>query len=210
MKITWLGHACFLMETDDIRIITDPYDDTIGYPLPGVSCDLVTTSHNHRDHGAVDRVPGTFKVMTGPVEKFGSLTVRTVETFHDQDKGRKRGKNLVHVFDFQDLKVCHLGDLGHQLDAQQVTAIGPVDILMVPVGGVYTITAAEAVKVVESLNPHITIPMHYKTPYLNFELAPVEDFLQYYNSVVKLPFLEVNKESIGSYPPVVVLDYSPA
>ncbi|MGE5416790.1 MAG: MBL fold metallo-hydrolase [Acidobacteriota bacterium] len=208
MKITWLGHSCFLVETNEQRIVMDPYDATIGYPLPQVEADIVTTSHAHRDHGAVDTVHGSPHILNQPGEfKSNQVIITGVETFHDDSQGRKRGKNIVYKVDSEGLSLCHLGDLGHRPDSSLIKKIGHVDVLLIPVGGVYTIAADEALEVAKLLHSEITIPMHFKTSALNFSLAPVEDYIRNFDTVIKLPFLEVTAENISTMSPVVVLEY---
>ncbi|MGE5405726.1 MAG: MBL fold metallo-hydrolase [Candidatus Saccharibacteria bacterium] len=208
MKITWLGHSCFLIETGGQRIVMDPYDATIGYPLPNVEADIVTTSHAHRDHGAANTIPGSPHIVNQSGEFISNqITITGTETFHDGSRGTKRGKNIVYKVNSEGLSLCHLGDLGHRPDGSQIKKIGHVDVLLIPVGGVYTITADEALEVAKLLHPGICIPMHYKTPALNFSLAPVEDYIRNFDTVIKLPFLEVTAENISTMSPVVVLEY---
>lgn len=209
MKIIWLGHASFLIETGNTRIITDPFDEPTGYRIPNISADLVTVSHNHHDHNSVDWVLGKPQVISSPGRsQFRDIEVLGIHSFHDQKKGRLRGTNTIFVIKAEGLAVCHLGDLGHILDPDQLEAIGKVDVLLAPVGGTYTITAAEAVRIVESVKPRVTIPMHFKTPPCTVDLVPVSDFIQHYDQVAKLPYLELSSQEPEQLPEVVVLDYS--
>lgn len=208
MRITWLGHSCFLIETNGQRIVMDPYDDTIGYPLPQVAADIVTASHSHRDHGAVETVQGNPRVVNQTGEfQIGQVTITGIETFHDDGQGKKRGKNIVYQVGSEGLVLCHLGDLGHLPDENQIKKFGHADVLLIPVGGVYTIAADEALEVANLLKPVISVPMHYKTSLLNFYLAPVEDYIRNFDSVIKLPYLEVTVENVSTMSPVVVLEY---
>lgn len=179
VKIRWLGHACFeITAPSGITVVTDPFDEQVGYPLPAVSADVVTVSHNHFDHNNVSVVKGNPRVFKGPgTHEAHGITAKGVATFHDEAGGRKRGKNTVFVFDVGGVRLCHLGDLGHVLTEEQVREIGPVDVLLVPVGGVYTIGAEQAKSVAAQLKPRIIVPMHYLTPDLKFELEPPERFL---------------------------------
>lgn len=136
MKIIWLGHASFLIETGATRIITDPFDETTGYRIPSISADLVTVSHDHYDHNAVDWVLGEPRVVSSPGEtRFQEVDILGIPSFHDQEKGRLRGRNTIFVIKAEGLTVCHLGDLGHLLEPDQLEAIGRVDVLLIPVGG---------------------------------------------------------------------------
>lgn len=135
MKLTWLGHACFLLEADGYRIVTDPYTGVPGYPSLSVSAHAVFCSHGHFDHNAVDCV-------TLLPHRDSPFTVREIASFHDDRGGTLRGGNTIRVFTADGISVAHLGDLGHPLSAEQLAAIGPVDAALVPVGGVYTLDAA--------------------------------------------------------------------
>ncbi|NLB18214.1 MAG: MBL fold metallo-hydrolase [Syntrophomonadaceae bacterium] len=209
MKIIWLGHASFFINTGHYRIITDPFDDTPGYPIPDISADLVTVSHDHHDHNAVEHVSGHPRIITS-LEKvrFGDVEIFGVPTYHDHCQGRERGDNTVYVFKAEGLIICHLGDLGHIPDSAQLEAIGKVDVLLIPVGGRYTISAQEAVEVIRLIKPRIAIPMHYKTPVCPYPITPLQDFAQHFDEVVKLPFLELSSIEDVLLPEIVVLDYS--
>ncbi len=182
MKFRWLGHACFAIGLSSGKsIITDPFDETVGYPDPKLAADIVTVSHQHFDHNAVKMVRGEPKV----VQEEGShnldgVTITGIPSYHDTAKGRQRGNNIIFVIEAEGLRVCHLGDLGHVLEPEQVKGIGRVDVLLVPVGGYFTIGAGEAVKVVEQLQPKYVLPMHYKTDYIELPIHPVDEFLKYY------------------------------
>lgn len=212
MQIRWLGHACFqITGAGGITILTDPPDREVGYPPVDVRADVVTVSHQHFDHNAVSLLPGKPQVVQEPgVHQVAGITFRGISTFHDSSGGRQRGKNLVFVFEVDGLKLCHLGDLGHTLDAAKVEEIGPVDILMVPVGGYYTIDAAAAKAVVDALGPRLVLPMHYKTPVMpdaSFPIAPVGDFTRHFARVREEKVLSVERESLPPELEVVVLAY---
>ena len=179
MKIKWLGHSCFLITTDrGIRIVTDPFDETVGYPVPAVEADIVTRSHDHFDHNHVEAVRGDFQLINGVGSFYVSdVHITGIKTYHDEVMGKKRGQNVVYVIEADDMRICHLGDLGHLLDDKTVDEIGPVDILLIPVGGTYTIDAETAVKVAAQLHPRLIIPMHYKTPVIDFPITGVDLFL---------------------------------
>ena len=208
MKISWRGHASFLIETGSKRIVTDPFNAELGYPLVPIQADLVTISHNHWDHNAAESVIGKFRVLTGEItEDLGWVKVKGIASYHDRNQGRDRGNNTIFRFDAEGMSLVHLGDLGHLLTDQQVKTIGNPDILLVPVGGKFTIDAAEAVKVVNQLKPKIVVPMHYNTPHLSFALAPVEDFTSRFDKVIKKPRLEVNPDGLGGEMRIIILDY---
>lgn len=184
MKLTYFGHSSFLVEAaDGTRIIIDPYlsgafGGTFRYAPIDVPADLVLATHEHDDHGAVNTIPGHPKAVAHPQDlKAGLVSVTGVRVSHDDEDGKKRGANTLIVLDDGTLRLCHLGDLGHLLDERTRVALGRVDVLLIPVGGTYTIDAPAAVRVAESISPRVIIPMHYKTPATDLALAPVEDFL---------------------------------
>jgi len=173
MNIAWLGHSCFCLEEDGYRILADPYDDAVdGYPPLRAEAHAVYCSHEHHDHNFREGV-------TLLPERKSPFTVRTVDTFHDDRQGAQRGPNKIHIFTARGVTAVHLGDLGHPLSAAQVREIGPCDLLMVPVGGYYTIDAPEAKAVTDALAPRTVVPMHYRhVPFGLPPLAGVEEFLR--------------------------------
>ena len=196
MKLTWLGHSCFLLEQDGYRVVTDPYTGVEGYPPLAVSAHGVYCSHHHFDHDAVDAV------TLLPAAESAPFTVREVETCHDECGGALRGSNTVRVFTAGGVSVAHLGDLGHRLTAEQVAAIGHVDAVLVPVGGVYTVDAEGAKAVCDALNARCVIPMHYRhAPYGLGNVAGVEAFLRLWpeDGVHRLPgaSFEVTADTAG-------------
>lgn len=210
MKIKWLGHACFLITSDNgTRVLTDPFNEEVGYELPAVAADIVTTSHDHYDHNYIAAVKGDFVHINQPGsynEK--GIIITGVSSFHDEQGGAKRGKNIIFIFSVDGIRVCNCGDLGHVLTNDQIKKIGTVDVLMVPTGGTYTLDYLGALEVVNQLNPVITIPMHFKTPDLKFPLDGIDKFLnaaggQYYNS----PEIELNGECLQSMAGIRVLNY---
>lgn len=195
MKLTWLGHSCFLLEQDGCRIVTDPYTGVEGYPPLSVSAHAVCCSHHHFDHDAVDRV-ALLPECESP------FSVREIETCHDDQGGALRGTNTVRVFTAGGVSVAHLGDLGHQLTAEQLSAIGGVDAVLMPVGGVYTVDAAGAKAVCDALRPRCVIPMHYHhAPFGLPNVAGVEDFLALWpaEAIHRLsgPSFEVTADTAG-------------
>lgn len=171
MKLTWLGHACFMIEHEGYCVVADPYLRVEGYPHMRATANAVTCSHQHLDHN------GTVRVEL--VENDAApISVRSVEVFHDEKEGTLRGKNLIHIYSAGGMNVAHLGDLGHVLTEEQVAAIGAVDAVMIPVGGFYTIDAETAKTVCTQLKPRVIIPMHYRhAPFGLGAVAGVEPFL---------------------------------
>jgi L-ascorbate metabolism protein UlaG (beta-lactamase superfamily) len=210
MEITWLGHSCFKLKGKQATVITDPFSPAIGYTLGKVMADIVTVSHPHPGHSYVQGVADEPRVLKSPgeYESGGVLTVG-VHTFHDNEKGAQRGKNTVFVIDVDDVMICHLGDLGHVLTAEQVAEINGVDVLLIPVGNVSTIDAVQAAQIVRQLEPKIVIPMHYKTEAEKKDLETADRFLKEMGvkEVIAQPKLLVNKSSMPLTMQVVMLSY---
>jgi L-ascorbate metabolism protein UlaG (beta-lactamase superfamily) len=210
MKIQWLGHSCFLIESSTgVRVLTDPFDPQIGYPAPTVAADIVTISHQHSDHNYTSVVQGKFTVVDQPGETTArGIPIQGIATFHDDAKGSLRGTNTMFRISIDGLTVLHCGDLGHPLSAEHVQAIGPVDVLILPVGGYYTIDAATAAGVMKQLQPALTIPMHFRTPAINFPIQTIDPFLKAVGGGKKLGKMEieVTQETLKEGG-VVVLEY---
>ncbi|HZK35242.1 MAG TPA: MBL fold metallo-hydrolase [Bacillota bacterium] len=212
MKIKWLGHSCFLITASSgVRILTDPFDESVGYRLPSVEADIVTTSHDHFDHNHVKVVKGDFKHIDSPGEySERGVGIRGVASYHDANEGSERGNNVIFTFKVDGLKVCHAGDLGHLLKDEQVKAVGNVDILLLPVGGTYTLDYKEAAQVTSQLGPKTVIPMHYKTPAIDFTIDGVDKYLEAMDEdkdsygAQEVEFTADSLEKLGR---VLVLDY---
>src|SRR5271157_128600 len=210
MEITWLGHSCFRPKGKQATVITDPFSPSIGYTLGKVTAEIVTVSHSHPGHSYTQGVGGEPRILKSPgeYESAGVLSVG-VRTFHDNEKGAQRGKNTAFVIDVDDVMICHLGDLGHVLTAEQVAEINGVDVLLIPVGGVSTIDAVQAAQVVRQLEPKIVIPMHYKTDAIKREFETADRFLKEMGvkEAIPQPKLTVNKNSLPLTMQVVMLSY---
>lgn len=187
MKLTWQGHSCFLIEQDGYRIVTDPYTDVPGYPPLRVEAHEVRCSHEHTDHNYREGV-------TLLPRRESPFSVREIASFHDDAGGARRGKNTIHCFTVGNTTVCHLGDLGHLLMPEQLEKIGKVDVLLIPVGGYYTIGPEEAKRVIRQIQPRCAVPMHYRhAPFGLREVGGVERFLELFcsGSVKTLPGREL-------------------
>jgi len=214
VKLKWYGHASFLITSEQgIKIITDPYEPggyggAIGYgPIPD-QADIVLVSHDHADHNYVQGLKGKPQIVKGEgSHRVKGLEFKGIGAYHDGKKGTERGQNTIFCFTVDGARVCHLGDLGHIPSDPEVKQVGTVDVLFLPVGGVYTIDASQATQTAQKLNPRIIIPMHYKTPHCGFPLAPVEDFTAGKTGVkvVKGSEVEIRKEKIPPSPEIVVL-----
>ncbi len=216
MKVKWLGHSAFLLTAaDGTSVVTDPYvpgsfNGAIKYGPIRETADAVTVSHHHQDHDGVSHLPGKPKVFEGTgTFRAGSISISGIDTFHDANQGAGRGRNTVFVYEADGMRVCHCGDLGHVLAPAQVAAVGKVDILLVPVGGTFTVDAAAAHKVAEQLAARVTIPMHYKTDRLGFDIAGVDGFLQGKVKVrqVGAPEVELSADKLPPAPEIWVLEH---
>lgn len=189
MDLRYCGHSTFCLTTGGTTIMVDPFNDDIGYPKPRVAPEVVVISHEHFDHNNVGLVQGTPRVLRGLAqegktwaaldERVGAVRITGVPTYHDAEQGNARGKNTVTIFEVEGMRVVHLGDLGHLLSDEQVKAIGKVDVLMIPVGGHYTIGPAEADQVIAQLKPRVVIPMHFKTDVnAGWPIGTLDDYLK--------------------------------
>lgn len=188
VKIQYLGHASFLVEVDELRILMDPFSPQVGYGTLELEADLVTVSHEHTDHNYVAAAPEA-KVLRGLTSdglgwedisySRGDISITSIPTYHDDASGKLRGRNSIFIFDFGDIRLVHLGDLGHLLNEGDVEKLSSVDILLVPVGGHYTIDAMEAKQVVEQLAPAVVVPIHYQTKVTrNLPISELDAFLE--------------------------------
>ena len=184
-KIYWAGQSCFKIEVSNSRdhsadIVIDPYDESTGLKLPNLSADIVLVTHDHHDHNNVKGVKGTPFVIQGPGEyEVKEVFINGIPSFHDDKDGKERGQNTIYVIEVEDMRFCHLGDLGQkQLTDEQLEKIDAVDVLMIPVGGEYTIDSSSAQKIISQIEPRIVIPMHYNLPKLKDKLDEVSKFLK--------------------------------
>jgi len=213
MDITWFGHSCFRLRDRAATIVTDPYGKDIGLLLPRVRADLVTVSHDADDHNCIKGVKSGFKALTGPGEyEVSGVFATGLELRGEKKKGKgpaERPRNTVFLFEFDDLTVCHLGDLDHvPTQAQVEDALGEVDVLLIPVGGGESLNAAQASEVVSLLEPHIVIPMHYKVKDLTLKLDPVSKFLKEMglDNVATQETLKVSRSGLPEETQVVLLE----
>lgn len=179
MVITWYGQACFKIESGSTTIIVDPFSKKIGLNPPRGEANLLLVTHNHYDHNNISSIKGEPFLVDGPGEfEYGGVTVRGINSYHDTKEGEERGLNTIYSITVEDITIAHMGDIGQEkLTSEQINAMGEVDILMIPVGGVYTVDAHKAVELINQVEPKIVIPMHYKILGLNIKLAPVSEFL---------------------------------
>ena len=214
MKIKWIGHACFLIEGEEGRVITDPYNASIPYRAPDFTADVVTVSHEHFDHNAVERVKGNPVVVRGEgTHTAAGIPFQGIASFHDEVDGQKRGANTILTFVMEGIQLAHLGDLGHPLTDAQAAALAAVEVMFIPVGGYFTIGPDEAADLIKgSPKLKVVFPMHYKTDRLgeDFPIAPVENFARKVQNVKRIGSSEINLSRAGlpAQQEVWILDYA--
>jgi len=197
MQIVWYGQSFFQILTQKgkekvVKIVIDPFDEKIGLKPPSLEADILLITHSHEDHnnvkvikGSPSQISGKFEraspfLISGPGEyEIKEVFIEGIPAFHDPVEGRERGKTTIYTVEIEEVKICHLGDLGQkELTDEQLEQIGDVDILMIPVGGIFTIGAKEAAKVISQIEPKIVIPMHYQLPKLKVKLENLDKFLK--------------------------------
>ena len=209
MQIIWHGQSCFQIissrgKNNHVNIVIDPYSEDIGLKVPKLEADILLVSHGHHDHNNVKAVGGNPFLVSGPGEyEIKEVFIQGIPAFHDSSSGKERGTNTIYTIEAEELRLCHLGDLGQkELTPEQIDKIGQVDILMIPVGGVYTISAKEAVKIMSQIEPNIIIPMHYQLPKLNppagGKLDGLDKFLKTMGikKLDSLPKLSIKKKDV--------------
>ncbi len=185
MHIIWHGQSCFQItaaraKAEQASIVIDPFDEATGLKVPSLSADALLITHDHHDHNNKKAVKGDPLVIESPGEyEIKDVYIQGIPAWHDEKEGKERGANTIYIIEAEDMRLCHLGDFGQkELETSQLDKIGDVDILMVPVGGVYTINSKGAAKVIAQLEPRIVIPMHYHIPKLKVKLEGVDKFLK--------------------------------
>ena len=177
MQISWLGQSCFKIQSKDVTLVADPYEDKIGLKLPRLQANIVTISHNHYDHNNLKAVGGQPFVIDAPGEyEINQAFIWGIPSWHDDKEGAERGPNIIFIYKIEDIKIAHLGDLGAVLTDEQNDKLEGVDILFIPVGGIYTLDAKKAAEVVGQIEPRLVIPMHYRLPGLKVKIDGVEKF----------------------------------
>ncbi len=211
MEIAWLGHSCFRLRAREAAIVTDPCPKSTGYNMGRPTADIVTVSHDHEGHNAVQGVAGSPRVVRGPGEyEVATVLITGIRTYHDSQRGAQWGHNTVFVIETENMRLCHLGDLGHVPTPEQAEAMGGVDILLVPVGGGNTLGAAAAAETASLLEPKLVIPMHYATPASTRELEPLDRFLKEMGTAPTLTpesRLSIRRSGLPQETQVAILEY---
>lgn len=213
MEFTWYGQSCFRIKSKGQVVITDPYNPDIGLRVPRQQASIITISHDHADHNNASALRSGAYIISGPGEyEVQGIFVLGVASFHDASNGREQGRNTAYRFEFENLSVCHLGDLGHIPNQEQIEQLTGADVLLIPVGGRTTLSAARAAEVVNLLEPRIVIPMHFKVPGLSIPLDTPKRFLNELGveEPEKLDVLNITRTELGEEAPesarVVLLD----
>jgi len=211
MKIKWYGHSCFEITSNSrMKIITDPFDERVGYNVPSVHADIITVSHSHYDHDNTSMVKSKHVLINTIGENFiEDIKVIGIKSYHDDVLGEKRGENIIYKYYFDNLVIGHLGDLGDIPPDNEIKNIEDIDILLIPVGGIFTIDAKKAFELTNIIHPKILIPMHYKTDRLRFDLEPVDNFAKYFKKISYLNNneLTLDNEMLKEHSKVYIFDY---
>lgn len=217
LKIQWFGQACFLVEwPEGTSVLIDPFNEKIGYDMPSPRPDVVLITHEHFDHNNVGMAQGKPQVIRGLTESgdwsnvstfVKGIVVRTVGTYHDDGFGSRRGKNAVFIMEGKDYKIAHMGDIGHKLGPELVEKIGKVDVLMVPVGGTYTVDAEAAQEIADRLSAKVILPMHYKTDRVTIPIETVDPFLKGKTNVKRIKGNTLLLKGLPDKPEIYVMDY---
>jgi L-ascorbate metabolism protein UlaG (beta-lactamase superfamily) len=179
MRITWHGHACFEVQGEKVTVVTDPHDGkSLGIHPPSCRPDLVLVSHDHFDHNSIRVLKGQFATVKEPGQKeVKGVKVKGIEVAHDEAGGAKRGKVLMFRFELDGVSFLHCGDLGHALSPEQLKLVGGVDVIFIPVGGVFTVDGRRAKDVIRDISPKVAVPMHYRYGGLSLSIQPLDTFL---------------------------------
>jgi L-ascorbate metabolism protein UlaG (beta-lactamase superfamily) len=210
MEITYLGRSCFKIRGKQATVITDPFSPELGYTMGKQTADIVTVSHSHKDHSYTQGINGTPRILNRPGEyEAAGVLVIGLPSYHDREKGAERGNNIIFVMEMEEVSICHMGDLGHPLTDAQVEEIGKVDVLMIPVGGVYTINAQQAAATMRQLEPRIVLPMHYQAGLFSADLEPLDNFLRETSVQSQTPQskLNVTKSNLPLTQQILQLDF---
>lgn len=211
MRVSWLGHACFLLETNQgVRVITDPYESggyggAVRYDPINLEADIVIVSHQHADHNYTQGFKIAEIIDKKGQTKTNDLEITGIPSYHDNENGKIRGSNIIFIIYVEGLKIVHFGDLGTKdIDLE---LFKDIDIALIPVGGLFTLDAEQASEILKQIKPKIAIPMHFKTPKLDFDIEGVERFLELNQDYEKKDILEVDLKNINSFKKIILLNY---
>lgn len=214
MKIEYLGHSCFkLTESTGTSVICDPYDSSVGFKMKKVRADAVTVSHGHFDHNNIKSVEGNPIILDKECSNdLPGVEIDAIKSFHDKQRGKKRGENLIFKFRMDGIDICHLGDLGEDCSSELIDLLLPVNVLLIPVGGNYTINAEMAKEYVDRIMPDIVIPMHYKSKDCKLDISKVDEFTELFDEEcveeLETSELELMRSDFDGETKVIVLERS--
>lgn len=207
MEISWLGHSCFQLRGKNVTLITDPFSPQLGHSLGKISAPIVTISHNHPGHNYASGVEGGPRIVHGPGEyEISDVLITGVASYHDNKHGQELGRNTIYIIHMDDLVICHLGDLGHILQEEQLEEVADADMLLVPIGGQHTINATQAAEVISQVEPHIVIPMHFSPP-VDDAPNPLDKFCREMGieAINPQPKLSITRSALPAETQVVIL-----
>ena len=209
MKIKYYGHSCFALQYEGGPVlVTDPFDASVTYPPCDAACDAALVSHDHFDHNHTATLRGTFETIKTPgVHRVQGVQITATHSCHDPEQGALRGENLLMRIEGEGLSIAHLGDLGHMPDAAQAAALADLDVLMLPIGGTYTIDTPQAEALIAQLKPRKVIAMHFKTDAYEINISTCEAFARDMKAAFMPREIEITRENIASLPDVMILSY---
>ena len=212
MKLKWYGHSCFsLTFANGVTVVTDPFDDTVGYSLCRARADVVLRTHDHFDHNYVQSLGGNPLLVTDSAPRaVNGLKIHGLDCFHDDAQGAKRGKNIIFIIEGDGLRIAHLGDLGHLPTPEMYEELRGVDVMLIPIGGTYTITTPEAVSLLKEAKPHTAIAMHFKTVLCNFPITDEQEFVRLTGAKYLPNEVEISSETLDNLPAAAVMLCPPA
>jgi len=207
MKLKWYGHSCFGMTfADGTTLVTDPFDETVGYPICAARADAVLSSHGHFDHNYIASVAGSPRMINTPgAHEVGCARITGTASFHDPEQGALRGENVIFAVEADGLKIVHLGDLGHMPDEAQLAAIRNADLLLIPIGGTYTITTPQAVELIAQAAPRAAVAMHYQNEFCRFPITDEKEFVTLTGAVYMPGEIEIAPDTV--LPAAIVMKY---
>lgn len=213
MLIEWFGHACFRLKlVSGIKITIDPFDETIGFPQPHLETDIALISHHHFDHSCTDSLIGDYTIIdeAGEYEK-NDVKISGIKTYHDKKEGALRGESIVFKIQAEGLTICHLGDLCEEITDELAEKIGHADVLMIPVGGTFTINAKEAVSLIDKLEPNIALPMHYSVQGSNIPVDSIHSLIDQATGVFDVSksgknYLDISKQKLKKRSRIIILN----
>lgn len=209
MKIKYYGHSCFALQYEGGPVlVTDPFDASVTYPPCTAACDAALVSHDHFDHNHTAILTGAFEtIKTAGEHEIKGVKITAIPSFHDKEQGALRGSNLLMRIEGEGLSIAHLGDLGHIPDEDQLAALQNLDVLMLPIGGTYTIDTPEAEALIAQLKPRKVIAMHFKTDAYEINITTCEAFARDMNAAFMPREIEITRENIAALPDVMILSY---